>query len=280
MPTSQNGYTAPITPVGRALPGGSVPLRAGATGDLLAWVGRQFHARVEPLIWPGCWGYAYRDVRGATDLSNHASGTALDLNAPKHPLGTSPSANYTSAQIATIHAIVAQTSGCVRWGGDYVGRKDPMHFEIVASEAACAAVLARLAAAPPAGGGTAGGGTVHDQEDEDVSSDVIIGTGTGTGPDQPWQDLVVPVNGHQYLRIASTYQQDVIVQGISMVDDTPGGKGTHGVSVQLGGEVDADRPGPWNLVGADKAFANYSHIVARVKAPAGAKVKAWTNDRP
>ncbi|WP_432845964.1 DUF1906 domain-containing protein [Amycolatopsis sp. CA-161197] len=118
----------------------------------------------------------------------------------------------------------------------------------------------------------------HNEEDDDVSSDVIIGTGTGA--DQPWQDLVVPVNGHQYLRIASTYQQDVIVEGISMVDDTPGGKGTHGVTVQTGGEVDADRPGPWNLAGADKAFANYSHVVARVKAPAGAKVKAWINDRP
>jgi hypothetical protein len=146
MPTSQNGYSAPITPVSRQLPGGTVPLRAGATGDLLAWVGRQFHARVEPLAWPGCWGYAYRAVRGATDLSNHASGTALDLNAPRHPLGTSPSANYSAGQIAAIHTIVAQTRGAVRWGGDYTGRKDGMHFEIVASEAVCAVVLAALTA--------------------------------------------------------------------------------------------------------------------------------------
>ncbi|MEV6879780.1 M15 family metallopeptidase [Amycolatopsis sp. NPDC051128] len=157
MPTSQNGYTAPITPVGRDLPGGKVPLRAGPTGDLLAWVGRQFHALVEPLIWPGCWGYAYRDIRGATQLSNHSSGTALDLNAPAHPLGTNPSASFRPDQITAIRAIVARTEGCVRWGGDYTGRRDPMHFEIVASETRCAAVLAKLTAA---GGGavTTGGG--------------------------------------------------------------------------------------------------------------------------
>lgn len=148
MTTSQNGYSAPITPVRYELPGGAVSLRAGPTGALLQWVGRQFHARVEPLVWPGCWGYNYREIRGATGLSNHASGTALDLNAPKHPLGTAPSANFTAAQIAVIRAIVAATEGCVRWGGDYTGRQDPMHFEINngVSEARCAAVLAKLTA--------------------------------------------------------------------------------------------------------------------------------------
>lgn len=144
MTTSQNGYSAPITPVTRGLPGGKVALRGGPTGDLLAWVGQQFHALVEPLSWPGCWGYAFREIRGATQLSNHASGTALDLNAPAHPLGTSPAANFRPGQIDAIRAIVARTEGCVRWGGDYTGRKDGMHFEINAGEARCAAVLAKL----------------------------------------------------------------------------------------------------------------------------------------
>ncbi|WP_372672963.1 M15 family metallopeptidase [Amycolatopsis kentuckyensis] len=152
MTTSQNGFSAPISPARYNLPGGAVSLRSGPTGALLAWVGQQFHALVEPLVWPGCWGYAYRDIRGATQLSNHASGTALDLNAPKHPLDTNPSANFTAAQIAAIRNIVARTEGCVRWGGDYTGRKDPMHFEINASEARCAAVLAKLTAG---GGGSA-----------------------------------------------------------------------------------------------------------------------------
>jgi hypothetical protein len=146
MRTSQNGYSAPIGPVSRKLPGGTVPLRAGVTGDLLAWVGAQFHSRVEALEWPGCWGYAFREVVGGQDLSNHASGTAIDLNAPRHPLGTAPSANYSAAQIAEIHALLAEVAGCVRWGGDYAGRKDGMHFEIVATEARCAAALGGLGA--------------------------------------------------------------------------------------------------------------------------------------
>jgi len=140
---SQNGYTAPIVPVSRQVPGGVLPLRPGPAGDLLAWVARQFHALVEPLNWPGCWGYAYRDIRGSTGLSNHASGTAVDLNAPKHPLSVRNT--FTAAQVSAIRGILAKTGGCVRWGGDYVGRVDEMHFEIVANETRCAAALIALA---------------------------------------------------------------------------------------------------------------------------------------
>lgn len=172
MATSQNGYSAPVSPIRYELPGGVVPLRAGAAGALLAWVGRQFHSRVEGLIWPGCWGYAYRDIRGATQLSNHASGTALDLNAPKHPLGTDPAANFTATQIRAIRSIVTQTEGCVRWGGDYTGRKDPMHFEINASEQQCAAVLAKLTAA--------GGASTTGDDDMQLSDKVTLFDGSET----------------------------------------------------------------------------------------------------
>lgn len=166
MPTSQNGYPAnniALTSVNR-IPGTqrSIRLRNGAAGDLLLWVLGQFDRLVEDIDVGQLddWGYAERPIRGSTVLSNHASGTAADANATRHPLGTEPSATFSRDQITTIRAIVARTEGCVRWGGDYVGRKDPMHFEIIAPEARCAAVLAKLTAA--GGGGTTTGGGFDD----------------------------------------------------------------------------------------------------------------------
>lgn len=165
MPTSQNGYPANDASLvsSRLIPGTTrkVTVRKGAAGDLLLWVAGQFDKRVEDIEAGQLddWGYAERTVRGGTDLSNHASGTAVDLNAPKHPLGTDPTANFTRAQIDEIHRILAQTQGCVRWGGDYTGRKDPMHFEIVRDEATCARVLAALTSGTP------------DQEEDDMFTD-------------------------------------------------------------------------------------------------------------
>lgn len=130
-----------------------------------------------------------------------------------------------------------------------------------------------------AGGGSSSGGDSDDLEDEDVSSDEIIGT--GTGDDQEFQQLLVPVNGHQYLRIAIGWGDTAILGGISLVDDTPGPTGSHVVTVQQGGIASPDRPGPWNLYGAGGAnFGNYSHVAILAKAPAGSKVRAWVNDRP
>src|SRR5690606_27187157 len=139
MSTSANGWKANDRGViaSYTLPGGGkAALRAGDVSVVLLWVARRFHETVEPLEWPGNWGYAERTVRGSsTTLSNHASGTALDLNAPKHPLGTDPRANFTAAQLQAIRAIVDFCEGVVRWGGDYTGRKDGMHFEINAGAA-------------------------------------------------------------------------------------------------------------------------------------------------
>ncbi|MFJ1764053.1 M15 family metallopeptidase [Amycolatopsis sp. NPDC088138] len=247
MPTSQNGFSAPITPVSRDLPGGRVPLRAGVTGDLLAWVGRQFHARVEPLVWPGCWGYAYRDIRGSTGLSNHASGTALDLNAPKHPLGTNPSSNFTTGQISTIHTIVAQTEGCIRWGGDYTGRKDPMHFEINASEARCAAVLAKLTQITPA---------PTPSEEEDMSVNLKASFDSNGKPMKTYE--VVPVNGKRGLFLASAYGHAVAINGITAVHDTNVKPQTTSVTGPM--KLDPDRPGPIGLP------ENVRHVVVEYTA--------------
>jgi hypothetical protein len=151
MPTSQNGYPAnnPALVSSRFVPGTTrkLTVRKGPAGDLLLWVAAQFDKLVEDIE-QGIlddWGYAERPIRGsATELSNHASGTAIDLNATSHPLATDPPRNFSRAEIEAIHGIIGRTQGCVRWGGDYTGRKDGMHFEIVRNESACANVLKSL----------------------------------------------------------------------------------------------------------------------------------------
>jgi hypothetical protein len=86
------------------------------------------------------WSWAARNVRGsASVISNHASATAWDLNALKHPQGVR--GTFTTSKIAKVHAILARiTDGkghkVFRWGNDYVNSKiDSMHFEINVSAA-------------------------------------------------------------------------------------------------------------------------------------------------
>jgi len=99
-------------------------------GVILAAFAAEFHAQVEPIdegVFDD-WAYAYRDVRGSDSvLSNHASGTAIDLNATKHPLHAQNT--FTKQQAAIIRELCKKYA--IRWGGDYAKRKDEMHFEIV-----------------------------------------------------------------------------------------------------------------------------------------------------
>lgn len=153
MATSQNGYPAITSSTGCKkwmldLRGESrhLVIAPGAPGFLLAHFALWFHDTIEPLNqgqWDE-WGWAYRDIRGATSLSNHASGTAIDLNAVKHPLG----AQWTfkgAWRYAKIRAKLRTTyRGCIRWGGDYSGRVDEMHFEINKPRAKVEKVAARL----------------------------------------------------------------------------------------------------------------------------------------
>lgn len=148
MAVSQNGYTANNRDyiATYTVPGTSVrlPIRKGDVSVVLLYVAEQFHKRVEPLTDGWNWGYAERPVRGGVSLSNHASGTAIDLNAPKHPLGKRNT--FSAAQVRVLRQILAEVGGVVRWGGDYVSRADDMHFEIIAGSAAVAAVANRLRA--------------------------------------------------------------------------------------------------------------------------------------
>ena len=149
--TSQNGYTANTASLMQqfTVPGTDrkVTLRKGAPGQLLVTFAAWFDKNIESVDGGilDDWGYANRPIRGSTTgLSNHASGTALDINAPRHPLGKA--GTFTPAQAAKIRAELKRYDGAIRWGGDYSGRKDEMHFEIHADVATCERVLAKVTA--------------------------------------------------------------------------------------------------------------------------------------
>lgn len=167
MATSQNGYPAnnrslihnPTVPgTNITFPGG---IRKGAVTTVLLYVAVQWQRRIEPLTPGHNWGYAERSIRGSSQTSNHASGTATDHNAPKHPLAKK--GTFTAAQRATLQAIAREVDNVVRFGEFYSGRVDGMHAEINAPLASVERTAARLLAggAPvtssptPAGGSTA-----------------------------------------------------------------------------------------------------------------------------
>lgn len=109
MASSQNGWTVIASGTDarlRALPWITGRVLAGDVWTVLDYVARRFNAEVEPVTPGWSWGYAYRSIRGQTSgYSNHASGTAIDLNAPLHPLGAV--GTFTAAQAAAVRAIAA-----------------------------------------------------------------------------------------------------------------------------------------------------------------------------
>lgn len=145
--TSYNGWPANSDPsainVEQNLwfPGG---VKVGDVETVFRYVATQFNSRVEPIVSGWCWGYTYKqNVNNPSQLSCHASGTALDINAPDHPNGSG--GTFTSAQRGQIYAILDEVQGAVDWLEGY----DEMHFEICVS----AATLSKVAASLPDGGG-------------------------------------------------------------------------------------------------------------------------------
>jgi hypothetical protein len=126
-------------------------LRNGSAGFILAHLALWLAETVAPLAGKVMddWGYAYRPVRGyETTLSNHSSGTAMDLNATAHPLGkigTWPSKQATKIRNKLAWSLYGKS---IRWGGDYHGRKDEMHFEIDVPLADCEKIARRLMNTP------------------------------------------------------------------------------------------------------------------------------------
>ena len=103
----------------------------------------EFNKLIEPLEAGPLddWGYAYRDVRGVPGkISNHSSGTAIDLNSTRHRLGQV--GTFELAKVPMIRALAKKYG--LFWGGDYRNRKDEMHFEISVSPAKAVELIKKL----------------------------------------------------------------------------------------------------------------------------------------
>src|SRR6476469_1091822 len=151
---SQNGWPVDPALTTRTIPGSGrrMTMAAGAAGHLLNHVAGQVQQRVESFDLQGppgdeCddGGYNHRAIGGSRTLSNHASGTAFDMNTSRHPQHAS--ATFTPAQVNEIHSILGEVDNVVRWGGDFSpGRVDEMHFEINGSSAGVTRVWNRIRA--------------------------------------------------------------------------------------------------------------------------------------
>ena len=149
MLKSYNGYPASKDPNEIRIT--SYPVRgtdrklrcAESVGPLLAAFAAEFHELIEPIdqgIYDD-WAYAFRMVRGSTDrLSCHSSGTAIDLNATKHPLGKV--GTFPAEKVPMIRALAKKYG--LKWGGDYKGRIDEMHFEVEINTAKAKALIESL----------------------------------------------------------------------------------------------------------------------------------------
>ena len=78
-------------------------------------------------------GYAARFIRGTQSrsprpLSNHAWGTAFDINAPWNGFGNEPTLVGQAGCVREL-VTIANNNGFF-WGGHFNGHKDGMHFEL------------------------------------------------------------------------------------------------------------------------------------------------------
>jgi len=137
--TSPNGWPASEDRKALGIQSFSIPdtsLKIACAKDvaqILVAFCQDFHGWVEPIDQGQLddWGYAFRMTRGSDKvLSNHSSGTAVDLNALKHQLGKSNT--FTKQQTNTIQVLIVKYG--LSWGGNYKRRKDEMHFEIALTQ--------------------------------------------------------------------------------------------------------------------------------------------------
>jgi hypothetical protein len=146
---SYNGYPASKDPdeiriTSYLVKGTSRKLRcAKSVGPLLAAFAAEFHELIEEIdegVFDD-WGYAFRNVRGSSDrLSCHSSGSAIDLNATRHPLGKV--GTFPPEKVPMIRALAKKYG--LKWGGDYKGRADEMHFEVEVTPTKAKALIESL----------------------------------------------------------------------------------------------------------------------------------------
>lgn len=137
MTTTLNGWPYPAKKlVTKVVPGTTrkVTLNADCAPILLA-LAADYHATVRPID-KGTVddaGYCDRDARAAAGRkSNHANGSALDLNWSEEGAQNSAWGKKFFEQAKTklaIAAIKRRYGSCVAWGGDWNKYKDYMHWE-------------------------------------------------------------------------------------------------------------------------------------------------------
>lgn len=130
MAQSQNGYSVLDRSECRFYDVGplSIPLRADDAGYVMAHFSRMFNNRVERLGPTETFGHSARRIGGSDEWSNHASGTAVDLNSAQHPHGSRNT--FRDEELVGLRLLLEDYDEVIRWGGDYRYTKDEMHFEI------------------------------------------------------------------------------------------------------------------------------------------------------
>ena len=99
-----------------------VPLRRGAVATILNAFLILYNRHVEPIT-SQVWGWSDdNDVYS----SNHMSGTAIDIGAPKYPWGKRTMPPHL---VAKVNHLLAQFEGVVFWGRNW-SYPDEMHFQI------------------------------------------------------------------------------------------------------------------------------------------------------
>lgn len=128
-------------------------MRDGSIGFVLMHFFLWFHETIERIdtqrLWDE-WGWAVRPIRGQTaGFSNHASGSAGDVNATVHPRGVSIWRTFKKWQILKIRLRMKLFSGVLTWGGDW-STPDGMHAEITTGKSIrqVEKVARRLASTP------------------------------------------------------------------------------------------------------------------------------------
>jgi len=99
--------------------------------DLLDYLIKECERKGYRFLKGQCWGFACRSIRGSNPPrpSNHSQGKAIDVNSAYNWLGRTDGGNIPNWMWKLFWEYK------FRWGGLYVGRKDPMHFEFMGTVA-------------------------------------------------------------------------------------------------------------------------------------------------
>lgn len=107
---------------------GRVPFHRKAKQQLVDLFAAWEEAGLIELVRSWAGSYSARFIRGSrTLLSNHAWGTAFDINAEWNPLGARPALVGSAGSVRKLVPL-ANEHGFF-WGGHFSGRPDGMHFE-------------------------------------------------------------------------------------------------------------------------------------------------------